>query len=174
MKSIKSAIHFSLACAAVSASTVALAQGGRGGGAPVELDAERLIPAEQTIDPDYDVPRTSWGDPVIEGHWSTDDMRGVSSQRSEEYGTQEFLSEEDFLERARSQQRGRDSAVETETFLRNEWGTRTFGFSSMVVDPPNGRQPGQTEAGLELAAANRSGGTFGSEHFHVFNDFSMR
>ncbi|HEY5665744.1 MAG TPA: hypothetical protein VIV64_03410 [Gammaproteobacteria bacterium] len=173
MKSIKSAIHFSLACAAVSASTVALAQGGRGGGAPVELDAERLIPAEQTIDPDYDVPRTSWGDPVIEGHWSTDDMRGVSSQRSEEYGTQEFLSEEDFLERARSQQRGRDSAVETETFLRNEWGTRTFGFSSMVVDPPNGRQPGQTEAGLELAAANRSGGTFGSEHFHVFNDFSM-
>ena len=176
MRQIKSAIRISLACAAASASVVALAQGGRGGGAPIyveDLDAQRLIPAEQTIDPDYAAPRTSWGDPVIEGHWSTDDMRGVSSQRPDAYGTQEFLSEEDFLARAQSQQRGRDSAVETETFLRNEWGTRTFGFSSMVVDPPNGQQPAQTEAGRALAAANRSGGTFGSEHFHVFNDFSM-
>jgi hypothetical protein len=100
-------------------------------------------------------------------------MRGVDSQRNEKYGTSESLDEADFLARAQSQERGRTGAEETETFLRNEWGTRTFGFNSLVVDPPNGRQPGTTPAAAELAAANRSGGTFGSGPFHVFNDFSM-
>ena len=167
-----SAIRWTAAIAACTVSATGMAQPG-GRGAPIELSEERLTPAEQTIDPNYAVPRSSWGDPLIEGHWSTDDMRGVSSQRDTEYGEQEFLNEEDFLARARSQQRGRSGAEETETFLRNEWGTRTFGFSSMVVDPADGRQPGQTDAGRALAAANRSGGTFGSSNFHVFNDFSM-
>jgi len=169
-----STIRFAVVAVTATASTAVFAQlGGNRGGEPVELSEIRIIPAEQTIDPNYAVPQTSWGDPLIQGHWSTDDMRGVSGQRPEEYGEQETLSEEDFLARAQNQQRGRNSAVETETFLRNEWGTRTFGFSSLVVDPPNGRQPGATEAGQALAAANRSGGTFGSRNFHVFTDFSM-
>ncbi|HUF71928.1 MAG TPA: hypothetical protein VMR74_03400 [Gammaproteobacteria bacterium] len=164
-------IRLAVGAIAATAATAAFAQ--RGGGAPVELDEQRLVPAEQTIDPNYEAPTTSWGDPKIAGHWSTDDMRGVGSQRDPKYGTVESLDDTDFLARAQSQQRGRNSAVETETFLRNEWGTRTFGFNSLVVDPPNGRQPGITEAGRDLAEANASGGTFGSARFHVFNDFSM-
>jgi len=165
-----SRIRFALALLAATASAAALAQ--RGGGPPAELPPERLVPAEQTIDPGYEAPRTSWGDPLIAGHWSTDDMRGIGTTRPEEYGERESLSEEDFLDRARSQQRGRTSAVETETFLRNEWGTRTFGFSSLVVDPPNGQQPAVTEAGAVLREAYQSGST-GRGPFHVFNDFSM-
>jgi hypothetical protein len=160
-----------MALLAATATNAVYAQ--RGGGQPIELPPERQIPAEQTIDPSYEAPRTSWGDPLIQGQWSTDDMRGVATARSGQYGTEEFLSQEDFLERARSQQRGRTSAEETETFLRNEWGTRTFGFSSLIVDPPNGQRPGTTDEGRALAAANRSGGTFGSGPFHEFNDFSM-
>lgn len=159
---------------AISATTAFAQRGGRGGGAPVELDAERLVPAEQTIDPNYKAPMTSWGVPEIAGHWSTDDMRGVGAQRDEKYGTEESLDEEDFRARAESQQRGRDSAVETETFLRNEWGTRTFGFNSLVVDPPNGRQPGTTPESREIAAKyNSNGSTFGSGPFQTFNDFSL-
>lgn len=167
-----STIQFAIAVVAATASTTVWAQGG-GRGAPIELPEERLVPAEETIDPNYEPPMTSWGVPLIQGHWSTDDMRGVGGQRDEKYGTSESLDEADFLARAQSQERGRTGAEETETFLRNEWGTRTFGFNSLVVDPPNGRQPGTTPAAAELAETYRSGGTFGSDTFQVFNDFSM-
>jgi hypothetical protein len=167
-------IRGALASLAATATTVGYAQGfGGGPGAPVELSPERQVPAEQTIDPNYAAPRTSWGHPRIQGHWSTDDMRGISAGRSAQLGTQESLDEAGFLARAQSQQRGRNSAEDTETFLRNEWGTRTFGFSSLIVEPANGQRPGITAEGRALAAANQSGGTFGSNLFHDFNDFSM-
>lgn len=167
------ALRFATATVAATVSTAVFAQFG-GRGEPIELSEQRQVPAEETIDPNYEAPETSWGDPLIEGHWSTDDMRGVSSQRdTEKYGTSESLDEEDFLARAQSQERGRTGAEETETFLRNEWGTRTFGFNSLVVDPPNGRQPGSTPAAREIAQAWPSGGTFGSQAFHEFTDFSM-
>jgi hypothetical protein len=170
----KATIRGATAVLAVTASATVYAQGFGGGGGPtIELPPERLIPAEETIDPNYEPPRTSWGDPLIQGHWSTDDMRGIGTQRSEEYGTAESLNEEDFLARAMQQERGRTSAEETETFLRNEWGTRTFGFNSLVVDPPNGRQPATLPAARERAAMYPSGGTFGSGPFHDFDDFSM-
>jgi hypothetical protein len=38
----------------------------------------------------------------------------------------------------------RDRAVNQETVLRNEWGIRTFGYTSLVVDPPDGRIPPMT------------------------------
>jgi len=162
------------ALVAATAAAAVFAQGGRGGGGPpIELPEERLVPAEQTIDPNYEVPRTSWGVPVIQGHWTTDDMRGIGSQRDAKYGTSESLDEEDFRARATSQERGRSSAEETETFLRNEWGTRTFGFNSLVVDPPDGRQPAVLQAARDRAALFPSGGTFGSGPFHDFDDFSM-
>jgi hypothetical protein len=168
------AIHSGLALFAATLSTAAWAQfGGRGGGANIELPEERLIPAEETIDPNYSAPETSWGDPLIEGHWTTDDMRGVGSQRDAEYGTEESLSREEFLARARSQEAGRTGAEETETFLRNEWGTRTFGYNSLVVDPPDGRQPGVLPEARARAAMYPAGGTFGMADFHTFDDFSM-
>jgi hypothetical protein len=144
-----------------------------GNNASVVLSDERLTPAEQQIDPKYKVPHTSWGDPVIQGHWSTDDMRGVGATRDPKYGTEQSLNEEDFLARARSQEAGRESAEDTETFLRNEWGTRTFGFNSLVVEPADGQRPGITEEGRARAAMYRFGGTFGSGPFHKFTDFSM-
>jgi hypothetical protein len=37
------------------------------------------------------------------------------------------LTPEEFLQRASGDEAGRYTAVNTETFLRNEWGIRTFG-----------------------------------------------
>lgn len=162
---------------AVMVSAAAWAQlggGGRGGAAAdIELPQERLVPAEDGIDPNYAAPQTSWGDPLIEGHWTTDDMRGIGATRDAKYGAEESLDEEDFLARARSQEAGRTSAEDSETFLRNEWGTRTFGFNSLVVDPPTGQRPGITPEARERAAQYRAGGTFGSGPFNKFADFSM-
>ena len=176
MKYKLSVLRTGFALVAATAAASALAQGGRGGGGPpVELPAERLVPAESTIDPNYEAPETSWGDPVIQGHWTTDDMRGVNATRNAKYPAGvESLDEADFQARAQSQERGRTGAEDTETFLRNEWGTRTFGFNSLVVEPATGTYPGTTPASAELRNTYQGfGGTFGSGPFHEFTDFSL-
>ena len=88
--------------------------------------------------------------------------------RPETFGTRETLTEEEFKQRASRDEGGKDAATNRETFLRNEWGTRTFGYSSLVVDPPNGRVPEMTPAGKSRAAP-RDQGTF--SNVNVFDDF---
>jgi hypothetical protein len=143
----------------------------------VELPEARRIPAEQRaaayVNPRWTSPKTSWGHPLIEGTYSTDDMRGIPRDRPPELGTQETLSPEQFLERATTQNSGRNRAANEETFLRNEWGTRTFGFTSLVVDPPNGRTPALNDAGRARAEASAGRGTFGPGPFDAFDDFSL-
>jgi hypothetical protein len=107
------------------------------------------------------------------GTWSTDDMRAIPFDRPQALGTQEFLHQEQFIERARRQQAGSEHAENVETFHRNSWGMRSFGFSSLVVDPPNGRTPELTPEGRARAAAVAGQGTFGGGPFDAFEDFSL-
>ena len=143
---------------------------------PAEPSALRSVPAETTAaaytDPNWQVPRTSWGHPSLEGVWSTDDMRSVPMNRPERFGTRESLTQEEFLERARNDEGGRDFAVNIGTFLRHEWGIRSFGYSSLIVDPPNGQMPELTAAG-EALAATRNRGTFGPGPFDDLSDFTL-
>jgi hypothetical protein len=141
-----------------------------------EPTALRSVPAETTaaayVDKSWRAPRTSWGHPSLEGVWSTDDFRGVPMNRPEKLGTRESLTQEEFLERARTDEGGRDFAVNVGTFLRHEFGVRSFGYSSLVVDPPNGQMPKLTPHG-EALAATRVRGTFGPGPFDELDDFSL-
>jgi len=161
-------------CVAVAAAAPVAAQ--RGGGPTATPSAIRAVPAETTAaalnDRGWKAPRTSWGDPSLEGVWSTDDMRSVPLQRPEAFGTRATLTDEEFNQRASRDEGGKDLAANRETFLRNEWGIRTFGYSSLVVDPPNGRIPEMTAAG-KARAANRDRGTFGPGPFDDFDDFTL-
>jgi hypothetical protein len=149
---------------------------GVGGGPAASRSAARQVPAETTaaavLDRNWRPPRTSWGDPSFEGVWSTDDMRSVPLQRPENFGARATLTLQEFQERAGRDEGGKDRATNTETFLRNEWGIRTFGYSSLVVDPPNGRIPEMTPA-AKARAANRDRGTFGPGPFDKFADFTL-
>jgi hypothetical protein len=100
-------------------------------------------------------------------------MRGISRDRPESFGTRDSLTPEEFLQRAMQQQGGKNRAAQEETFLRNEWGIRTFGYASLIVDPPNGRVPEMTAAGRERVAAVANTGTFSSTTFDTFEDFSL-
>jgi hypothetical protein len=136
----------------------------------------RSAPAETTAaafqDPQWEPPRTSWGDPSLAGEWSTDDLRSVPLSRSQQFGERESLTPEEFAERAARDESGRDEQVTAGDFLRHEFGVRTFGYSSLVIDPPDGRIPAMTEAGRALAAT-RSNGTYGPGPFNSFADFSL-
>jgi hypothetical protein len=102
--------------------------------------------------PHWQPPKTAWGHPDLEGIWTTDDMRGVPMARPEQRGT------------ARDVDNAR-----TGTF-RNEEGSRDFGYTSMVIDPVDGRIPALTAAGR----ARRGGqGSFGVGPWEKVQDFSL-
>jgi hypothetical protein len=142
----------------------------------VQVSAARRVPAETTaaafVDKNWQAPRTSWGHPSLEGAWSTDDFRGVPVTRPREQGTRTSLTPDEFAKRAQEIESGRDFSVNVGTFLRHEFGLRTFGYTSMIVDPPNGQLPALTPS-AEAAAAAQTRGTFGPGPFDDFADFSL-
>jgi hypothetical protein len=149
--------------------------GGRGRGMnPSEV---RSVPAEtkaaKYANPGWKAPRTPWGDPEIAGEYSSDDMRGVPLSRPAAQADRESLTPEEFLQRARGDEANKYSSVNTETFLRNEYGIRTFGYTSLIIDPPDGRQPALTAAEQKRRAAQPERGTFSNVVLAGFDNFTL-
>jgi hypothetical protein len=81
----------------------------------------------------------------------------------EQYGTRKYLSDEEFAKRAKQRGTARDvDNARTGTF-RNEEGSRDFSYTSMVIDPPDGRVPGAhgRGAGATPLRRDRSGRSVG-------------
>ncbi len=127
--------------------------------------------AAARVDPSWAPPPTPWGHPDLQGIWTTDDMRGIPQQRAEEFGTRQYLTDEEFAARGTQRDRARETqdreAVGT---FRNEEGTRTFGYTSMVIDPPNGRFPPVL---AEARQRRMAAGTFGVGPWNTMQDFSL-
>jgi len=151
--------------------------GGRGAGPTMAPSALRAVPAETTAarakDPNWKGPRTPWGHPDIEGTWTSDDMRGVPTSRPAAQADRESLTPEEFARRAGGDEASRDRAVNQETILRNEFGVRTFGYTSFVVDPPNGQMPALTQAAIARRKEIANQGTFGGGPWDDFDDFTL-
>jgi hypothetical protein len=122
------------------------------------------LTAAQTQEP----PRTPWGQPDLQGVW---DFRTITPlQRPERFGDRAFLTSEEAatleLEAVNRDERLLlASARRTEAggnigAYNNFWmdrGTRTIETrrTSLIVDPPNGRMPGQTTDGQTRAESRR-------------------
>jgi hypothetical protein len=122
----------------------------------------------------YSPPRTPWGDPDLQGKWPATAMVGVPLQRDQALGTRNELTDEEFAERvARAeQQRDADNAdFELENAAATPGGTVGGAVSppphwlergepqrqaSLIVDPPDGRMPPQTEEAQARAAELRA------------------
>jgi hypothetical protein len=126
--------------------------------------------AAARVDPTWTPPKTPWGHPDLQGIWTTDDMRGIPQQRPAEFGTRQHLTDEEFAARGTQREGARQTqdrgAVGT---FRNEEGTRTFGYTSMVIDPPDGRIPPV----LPEARQRRVAGSFGVGPWNTMEDFSL-
>jgi hypothetical protein len=126
--------------------------------------------AAKRKDPNWKVPRTAWGHPDLEGIWTTDDMRGVPMSRPAQFGDRRYLTDEEFAARAAQRQNARSiDDARTGTF-RNEEGSRDFSYTSMVIDPPDGRVPALTAA---ARARPRTQGSFGLGPWEKVQDFSL-
>jgi hypothetical protein len=146
--------------------------------------SDDVVPAEQTAaavaDPKWRVPRFSWGDPNLEGTYTSRDMGGIPMQRSEQFGNREFLTPDEFHERATSgptgyaafagQQPEVEDRLELSALDSTELGTRTFGYTSYVIEPQDGQIPAFTEEGQRRQEAQNARSPNGP--FHTPDDFS--
>jgi hypothetical protein len=123
--------------------------------------------------------RTPWGDPDIQGTWTTDETIGVPVQRPPELGTKAFLTDADLAERARQQERVRQAAASSPGGAAavgppDHWGesaSTPVRQTSFVVDPPDGRFPPITPEG-QKRAAGRDTGSFGAGPFNRPEDLT--
>ncbi|HEY8519995.1 MAG TPA: hypothetical protein VIN61_07950 [Gammaproteobacteria bacterium] len=146
--------------------------------------AHESIPAEQTAaafkNPRWRVPRLSWGDPDLQGTFTSRDMAGIPMERPPQYGTREHLTPEEFQERLRqgpgglaalaASQSNEANRLELSALDAAETGTRTFGYTSYIIDPPDGRMPKLTPEGERRRATMRLGQANGP--FYTTADFS--
>src|SRR6185369_824959 len=153
-------LGMALALAAAAASASAQ---GRGFGPTLTPSKLRSVPAETTAakvkDPNWKAPKTAWGHPDLSGIWTSDDMRGIPATRPAVQKERESLTPEEFQRRAGGDEASRDRAVNQETVLRNEFGVRTFGYTSFVVEPADGQMPALTPAGIARQRASAGVGT---------------
>lgn len=153
--------------------------------AVVAQDTTSPKPAEQTAaavtEPGWEVPRFSWGDPNLEGTFTSRDMSGIPMSRPSQYGMREHLTAEEFEERLTGTAAGLGALVEANRANSEgrlqlsaldsaETGTRTFGYTSYIIEPADGQLPPLTEEGRERQAASRSGQANGP--FYTTEDFS--
>lgn len=144
---------------------------------------QTVVPAEQTAaaftDPDWRVSRFSWGDPNLEGTFTSRDMGGVPMSRPAQFGTRQHLTPEEFQQRLAGGGRGlaalaanqdNEDRLQLSALDSAETGTRTFGYTSYIVEPEDGQIPALTEEGQQRQAARRIGQANGP--FFTTEDFS--
>jgi hypothetical protein len=120
--------------------------------------------------PPYTVPRTSWGDPDLQGAWSSDDTSGIPMSRREEYGDRLYLTDEELAERTQQVERGVQRAEnEATSSFRGDFARRALPQTSLIVDPPNGRVPAYTAEGMKRPMPR---GTYGNGPLDSYTDFS--
>ena len=120
----------------------------------------------------YTVPRTPWGDPDLQGVWSSDDTSGIPMQRPVDVGTNLYQSDEQWAARQKQTQQGIQNALNAIGTFRVDYARRSFRQTSLIVDPPDGRTPAFTPA-AEKRRAPRDRGTFGDGPFNTPEDFTM-
>ena len=119
---------------------------------------------------EYKAPRTPWGDPDLQGVWSSDDLENVPMSRPAQF-KELFLDDAQFAERQAQVDRGakqRDTSAESS--FRFDYARRAMRQTSLIVDPPDGRLPA-----IKPAVQGRimPRGTYGPGPLNSWEDFSL-
>src|SRR3954447_1330832 len=81
--------------------------------------------------PPYVAPKTAWGEPDLQGLWTSDDMRGVPRERPAGFGSRPFLTDEEFLQRVEQDERTERQQLRGPYGARNDLRSRTFRATSL-------------------------------------------
>jgi hypothetical protein len=151
--------------------------------APPSSDAQALARAAggHVAGAGWAHPRTPWGDPDIQGTWTTDDYIGVPIERPKDLGDTLFLTEQEVHEIAQRRAAQAKEAARTAkpnpgagTNPPDHWAEsprQATRQTSFVSDPPDGQIPAVTPEAAKRAAP-RDRGSFGGGPFNTFTDFT--
>lgn len=103
----------------------------------------------------YNVPKTPWGEPDMQGIWTGNAAHGIPLEKPEDEAGNAPLTAS---EAAARRERGTLGSI---WGYEREWRDTTLGYDkkapstqvAMIIDPPTGRLPPMTEKGETLAAA---------------------
>ena len=134
--------HGSIAAMAAAASIFALTA------QPAVAQAPKAASAAKT----WAQPKTPWGDPDLQGTWTSDDCIGTPMNRPAKFGNRLYYTEQELADREKQiEKQHANDLVETVaqdarvgTGPPSHWGERArrpCKQTSLVVDPPDGQTP---------------------------------
>ena len=112
-----------------------------------------LTPVVETDLGPFDAPRTSWGEPDLQGVWTSNSSHGIPLERPEDVDAEELTAEEAVARR--------EGGTLTSVWgYDREWRDTTLGYGgaevstqvAMVIEPADGRLPVLTPEGERRAA----------------------
>ena len=110
----------------------------------------------------WTAPKTPWGDPDLQGSWTTDSAYAIPLQRPPQFAGRAELTDEEFKTKAATDASRRERALKIGDGSIGSisedaaWLTRTFKQTSLIVEPADGRLPPMTpEAQARQARAPR-------------------
>jgi len=117
-------------------------------------------------------PRTPWGDPDLQGIWTSDSANGIPLQRPLQLGTRAELTDEEFAQKVARDERTRTAAQNAVGSFRgdNAWLTKSFRQTSLIVEPADGRVPAYTPGADRRRSPQ---GTYGEGPLDGPEDFTM-
>src|SRR5262245_27908497 len=126
----------------------------------------------------WTVTKTPWGDPDLQGSWTTDSAYAIPLQRPAQFAGRAELNDEEFSAKVEEITGRRTRALHVgdggigAISEDAAWLTRTFRQTSLIIEPADGRLPPQTpEAQRRQALAPR--GTYGNGPLDGPEDFGL-
>ena len=119
----------------------------------------------------WTAPKTSWGEPDLQGIWPINHLIGVPLERNRQYGDRLYMTEEEFA-KAQKAVEARDSRFQSGPIPQADSAGQAMRQTSLIVDPPDGRFPKLTELGTKLQADMRSSYRPGQTVYDGIEDFS--
>ena len=130
-----------------------------------------LLTASLAAQKTYTTPKTPWGEPDLQGTWTSQAELGVPFERPAAYGTRQSLTDQEFAEReaqAQNQLKSDNADFDPETADTSRAGQvgsatsppptwlergKASRRTSLVIDPPEGRVPAISPAGQQRLRA---------------------
>jgi hypothetical protein len=113
--------------------------------------------------PSASVPRTPWGDPDLQGTWTSDGDAGVPFERPAAFGEKQVLEGDELADALEQREVQKQESAPVAGGITGagptHWYENWTGRSprtSMVIDPPNGRVPAITQEGRARAASREA------------------
>ncbi len=128
--------------------------------------------------------RTAWGDPDLQGEWTSEGEYGVPFERPAEFGSRQFLTDEEYARRIEDVRiRDERDLVRVDVLAGRvdgpnapiphwrEYNT-TSRRTSLIIDPPDGRLPPRTPQARPVAV-QRCGSLQRGEPCDSYEDYNL-